>query len=90
MDLKSFLKSLPDDLAREAFAASCGTTIGHLRNIGYGQKPCSTEIAVAMELHSVGVVTRIELCPATWRLRWPELVTARREGCEIAAHAKAA
>lgn len=73
MDLKTYLKSLGTDPAREEFAAECGTTLGHLRNVSYG-KPCSTEIAVAVELNSRSAVTRIELCPENWRLRWPELV----------------
>lgn len=73
MDLKPFLKSLPDTAAREAFALRCGSTIGHLTNVANGHKPCGTELAVCIEAESDRQVTRQELCPETWRARWPEL-----------------
>ena len=74
MDLKPFLKSLPDVPAREAFALRCGSTIGHLTNVANGHKSCSTELAVCIEAESGRQVTRQELCPDNWRARWPELV----------------
>jgi DNA-binding transcriptional regulator YdaS (Cro superfamily) len=75
MELKPYLQSLPNAAAREAFATRCGTSIGHLNNVanGYNDKKCSTELAVAIELESCGVVTRQELCPDNWQARWPEL-----------------
>jgi hypothetical protein len=76
MDLKTFLKSLPDDEARAAFALRCESTLGHVRNVSYGLRPCSTELAVAIERESDGAVTRPELCPESWRARWPELSKA--------------
>lgn len=76
MDLKAFLKSLPDEPAREAFAAKCDTSVGHLRNIGYGQRPCAPALAVAIERESDKVVTRRDLCPDDWAKVWPELAAA--------------
>lgn len=73
MDLKAFLKSLPDDAARETFAAKCGSSAGHLRNVSYGQRPCAPALAVAIERESGRTVTRRELCPDDWEKVWPEL-----------------
>lgn len=73
MDLKSFLKLLPDEEARKAFAESCETSLGHLRNVMYGIKPCSAELAVLLEENSRGQVTRQEMLPEKWRRIWPEL-----------------
>lgn len=78
MQLKPYLKSLPDAAAREAFAGRCDTTIGHLQNVANGHKPCGTELAVAIEIQSKREVTRQELCPETWPKRWPELSDRRR------------
>lgn len=74
MDLKTFLKSLPDEPAREAFAAKCETSAGHLRNVSYGQRPCAPALAVAIERESGREVTRQELCPEDWQKVWPELI----------------
>ena len=77
MDMKAYLAHLGDDVARRHFAARCQTTVGHLRNIAGGTRPCNTEIAVAAERESGGKVTRVELCPDTWRKRWPELAAPK-------------
>jgi DNA-binding transcriptional regulator YdaS (Cro superfamily) len=73
MDLKSYLKSLPDDVARDLFAERCGSSAGHLRNVSYGQRPCAPALAVSIERESRRDVTRQELCP-DWEKVWPELV----------------
>lgn len=73
MDLKTYLKSLPDDAARRAFAERVGSTIGHLRNVGYGYKPCATDLAVRIERDTAGAVRRPEL-RTDWADHWPELV----------------
>jgi DNA-binding transcriptional regulator YdaS (Cro superfamily) len=78
MDLKAFLKSLPADEDRAGFAVRCGTTIGHLRNVMYGQRKCSAKLAVAIERESIKKVTRRELCPRTWSNFWPELAQRRQ------------
>lgn len=73
MDLTTFLKSLPDDGAREAFAVRCETTLGHLRNVGYGYRTCGTDLAVHVERESGRQVTRPELRPADYWRHWPDL-----------------
>lgn len=70
MDLKAYLSPLSAD-DRDAFARLCGTTRGHLQNVMYG-KTCAPALAVAIELHSSGAVTRRELRD-DWRDIWPEL-----------------
>lgn len=72
MDLKAFLKSLPGDAAQR-FAQDCKTSLGHLRNICYGIKPCAPALAVLIEQKSGRLVTRQELVPDKWRDIWPEL-----------------
>ena len=76
VNLKEFLKTLPSEAERDAFAGRCETSLGHLRNVMYGYKPCGPELAVCIERESNRVVTRIELCPATWHRIWPELAAA--------------
>jgi len=75
MDLKTYLKSLPADADREAFALRCGTTLGHMRNVMYGYKPCATDLAVSIERESARAVTRQELRD-DWARHWPELAPA--------------
>jgi len=45
---------------RERFAAQCGTSYGHIRNVAYG-KTCAEELAIAIEKESGGIVTIAEL-----------------------------
>ena len=61
MDLKAYLLSMPVQ-ARESFAARCGTTYGHLRNVAYG-KTCAERLAINIDRESGGVVTCESLCP---------------------------
>lgn len=72
MDLKSYFFAMQDE-GRDAFARKCGTTAGHMRNVAYGYKPASTELAVAIERESKRVVTRQEMFPGTFKKKWPEL-----------------
>lgn len=55
MSLKAYLNSLPDLAAREGFAARCGTSLGHLRNIAAG-KTCGEKLAINIERESGGAV----------------------------------
>lgn len=73
MDLKTFLRSLPNDDAREQFAVACETTPGHLRNVCYG-KSCGPALAVAIERETGKKVRRWELRAEDWHLIWPELI----------------
>jgi DNA-binding transcriptional regulator YdaS (Cro superfamily) len=75
MELKAFLSSMPLE-QREAFAHSCGTSAGHLRNVSYG-KSCAPALATAIEINSDGAVTRKELRD-DWRQIWPELAKKAR------------
>ncbi len=83
--LKTFLKSLPDDAAREAFAKRCGTTLGHMRNTIYEDgKFLSVPVCVAVERESGRKVRRWDLRPNDWPSLWPEL-TSRRNAPEVSA-----
>lgn len=70
--LKAFLKSLPDDDARQAFAERCQASLGHLRNVIYGPKLPGPALCVLIERHTDGAVTRQDL-RADWADIWPEL-----------------
>jgi DNA-binding transcriptional regulator YdaS (Cro superfamily) len=70
MDLRTYLNGL-DGPAREAFAIAAGTTLGHLKNVAYGQRIASASLAMQIELASAGAVTRQVLRPTDWHLIWP-------------------
>jgi DNA-binding transcriptional regulator YdaS (Cro superfamily) len=72
MTLTQFLNSLSSQ-QRVEIAASCGTSFEYLRQIGYGNRPCSPRIAVCLERESAGTVTRKSLFPDDWVEVWPEL-----------------
>jgi len=59
MDLKNYWLSLKTG-DRAAFAARCGTTVGHLRNVAYG-RICGESLAIAIERESGGAVRCEEL-----------------------------
>lgn len=77
MDLKKFLTTKTMD-ERERLAIDCGTTWGHLRNVMYGLRPCSPELASALELNTRSAITRQDLRPDDWQRIWPELVKASK------------
>ncbi len=62
MDLKTYLAELTPD-ARKAFADACGTSVGHLRNIGYGIKSCAEGLAIQIERNTGGKVVCETLRP---------------------------
>lgn len=72
MSLKTYLSDL-DPQGREAFAQACDTTLGHLRNVMYGCRPCAPKLAAAIERQSGRKILRQELLPDDWREIWPEL-----------------
>lgn len=72
--LKTYLRGLPDDEAREAFAGRCGTSLGHLRNCSNGYRPCAPELAVSIERESARAVRRWDVRPEDWYRIWPELI----------------
>ena len=66
MELKKYLFSMKVG-DREQFAVRCGSTYGHLRNVAYGHKPCSAELAMEIERESGAAVRCESLCPnADW------------------------
>lgn len=75
MTLLEFLRHMSAE-QREPFAKSCDTSLGHLRNVAYGYRPCAAELAVLIEDVSGRQVTRQELCPDNWWRIWPELFNA--------------
>ncbi|WP_312412622.1 YdaS family helix-turn-helix protein [Comamonas sp.] len=72
MNLKNYLFT-KDKQGRIDFAASCGTTLGHLTNVANGYRAASVELAVLIEQQSGGEVTRQELFPDRYARMWPEL-----------------
>lgn len=73
MDLRTYFFSM-SQVGREDFASRCGTTFGHMRNVAYGYREPSTELAVAIERESGRLVTRQILFPTSYGAKWPELV----------------
>lgn len=61
MEFRKYFYGLPVD-EREAFATSCETTVGHLRNVAYG-KTCGEKLAIAIERTSKGTVRCEEMRP---------------------------
>lgn len=75
MELKTHFFALSKE-GRATFAAACGTSVGHMRNVAYGYKQPAAELAVAIERESGKSVTRQGLYPETFAKIWPELATA--------------
>ncbi|MCK0743587.1 transcriptional regulator [Chromohalobacter nigrandesensis] len=63
-------KASDDDIA------NTGTTRAYLKQIAYGNKIPSAEIASRIEKTTSGQVTRPELRPADWWIVWPELISS--------------
>lgn len=66
--LLDWLKTAPDEAVSRT-----GTTRGYLKQIAYGNKQASAEVAAAIERETSGVATRQSLRPDDWPLIWPEL-----------------
>lgn len=75
MTLLDLLKSM-DSAARASFAATCGTSVDYLLQIGYGQRKPKAALAVAIERASGGAVRCESLLPD---VDWAYL---RTSGCE--------
>lgn len=76
MELIDYLKPM-SQAQRDDFAKECGSSAGHLNNVAYGYKPCGIALAVAIEQHSGGIVTRKTLRKEDWQRYWPELATTQ-------------
>ncbi|MDL2200847.1 YdaS family helix-turn-helix protein [Halopseudomonas aestusnigri] len=70
-ELLDWLKSANDE-----DVLATGTTRGHLRQISYGYRPASPEVAARLESVTEGRITRKQLRPDDWAVIWPELVAA--------------
>jgi hypothetical protein len=67
MELFDYLANLPIR-DRRGFATRCKVSIQHFRNIKYGLRPVSDQLAAAIERESGGLVTCEEAAPhVTWR-----------------------
>jgi len=62
MKLTEYLNSIPAG-DREEFARKVGHSFDYLRQIGYGNRSCSADIAVALDRESKRSVDMRELCP---------------------------
>ena len=71
--LLAYINSLSDVSEQEAFASSCGTSIGYLRKACYKRQELGAELSVRIEQESFGAVSRKDLHPDSWMLKWPEL-----------------
>nr|WP_241878291.1 YdaS family helix-turn-helix protein [Psychrobacter sp. PraFG1]UNK04744.1 helix-turn-helix domain-containing protein [Psychrobacter sp. PraFG1] len=47
--LKRYVSELGSETEREEFAERCGTTLGHLRQIYYGNRTCDAGLAIEIE-----------------------------------------
>ena len=56
MTLHEYLKSL-DKTALDAFAGRCGTSVGQLKQVAYGNRRAGAALAVGIERESAGSVT---------------------------------
>lgn len=53
--LLDYLNAIPVS-DRDDFARRCGTSFDYLRQIGYGNRACSAELAIDLERESGGVL----------------------------------
>ena len=76
--LRAFINAMPDDNVRRRFAERCETSLGHLKNVMYGLRPCAPDLAVSIERESGRSVTRRDLRD-DWHRFWPELIKAQSQ-----------
>lgn len=69
MDFKEFFTGMPPE-DRSDFAERCKTTVGHLRNVAYGFRPCGESLAIDIDRESKGKVSCESLRPD---VDWPYL-----------------
>lgn len=62
MSLKDFFLAL-SDTEREAFAVRVGTTVGHIKQVMYGNRACNAALAIEIDRESAGAVKCDDLCP---------------------------
>jgi DNA-binding transcriptional regulator YdaS (Cro superfamily) len=69
-----------DKEGQKAFAERVESTVGHLRNVMYEQRPCATDLAVRIEEHTSRKVRRQDLRPNDYWRHWPDLPRAQAGG----------
>lgn len=62
MTLSEYLKTM-DKEGLEAFARRCGTSVGQLRQVAYGNRRASAGLAVSLDRETGGVVLCEDLRP---------------------------
>lgn len=60
--LVSYLNDLPMPKQKK-FATNCGTTIGQMRQIAYGNRPCRANMAISIDKNSRGKVRMEYMAP---------------------------
>ena len=74
--LKDFIyKGLKTDKKREEFAVRVGTTLGQLKQMAYGNRPCKAEYAINIDRESKGKVPMSVIRPD---VDWAYVGTAGR------------
>lgn len=61
--LIDYIKRMPSDQHREDFAAKCGTSLGYLKLVMYGNRNCSAALAINIDRESKGEISCDDLCP---------------------------
>ncbi|MDN6857254.1 YdaS family helix-turn-helix protein [Pseudomonas sp. CAN2814] len=56
MTLLEFLKALGGD-ELQAFAESCSTSVGQLKQVAYGHRRANAQLAIAIDRHTSGQVS---------------------------------
>jgi DNA-binding transcriptional regulator YdaS (Cro superfamily) len=77
MKLLDYLKGLPGNDAREAFAKRCGTSLGYLQLVAYGHKKASEGLVVRIAAESANAVTPADVLPAVDWSHLDRLAAAR-------------
>ncbi|MBF7693448.1 hypothetical protein I2F29_08570 [Acinetobacter sp. FNA3] len=57
------MKSFKSDHERESFANRCGTSLGYLKAIMYGNRKCNPILAINIDRESEGNISCDNLCP---------------------------
>lgn len=61
--LINYIKGMPTNNERVAFAIRCGTTLGYLKLVMYGNRNCNAALAIAIDRESKSAVVCDDLCP---------------------------
>lgn len=78
--LLSYLNSLSVGEQTD-FAGRCGTTIGYMRQVAYGNRRCRESLAINMDRESGGAVRMEELRPD---VDWDHVRSQATQGGEVA------